>query len=140
VSPLTPEQRKRVVDICGERLLTPYGLRSLAPDEPAYQGRYAGGLRERDATYHQGTVWGWLLGPFALAHYRVYGDRDAALRVLDAIKDALGAYGIGTLGEIFDGDAPFSPNGCIAQAWTVAEVLRVWTQLAASSKSVTSAR
>ena len=140
VSPLTAEQRKRIVDICQERLLTPYGLRSLAPDEPAYQGHYGGGPRERDAAYHQGTVWGWLLGPFALAHYRVYQDREAALRVLDAVKDALGVYGVGTLGEIFDGDAPFSPNGCIAQAWTVAEVLRVWTQLAATSKSITSAR
>jgi predicted glycogen debranching enzyme len=133
VSPLTGDQQKRVVDICGQRLLTPYGLRSLAPQEPAYQGHYRGGPRERDAAYHQGTVWGWLLGPFALAHYRVYGDRDAALQVLDAVADAIGAYGVGTLAEIFDGDPPFPPKGCIAQAWTVAEVLRVWTHLAAQA-------
>jgi predicted glycogen debranching enzyme len=129
VSPLTPEQRKKIVDICTEHLLTPYGLRSLAPGERGYEGHYAGDQRARDGAYHQGTVWGWLLGPFAMAHYRVYGDRGAAFGLFDAFRDALGVYGLGTLGEIFDGDAPFTPNGCIAQAWTVAEVLRVWTQL-----------
>jgi predicted glycogen debranching enzyme len=129
VSPLTPVQQKSVVNICAQRLLTSYGLRSLASAEPGYQGHYSGGPRERDAAYHQGTVWGWLLGPFALAHFRVYNDRDAALRFLEPLGKLIGAYGLGSLGEIFDGDAPFIPRGCIAQAWTVAETLRAWHTL-----------
>ncbi|HVS89867.1 MAG TPA: amylo-alpha-1,6-glucosidase [Candidatus Acidoferrum sp.] len=129
VSPLTPVQQKSVVNICAQRLLTSYGLRSLASAEPGYQGHYSGGPRERDAAYHQGTVWGWLIGPFALAHFRVYNDRDAALRFLEPLGQHISAYGLGSLGEIFDGDAPFVPRGCIAQAWTVAEVLRAWHTL-----------
>jgi predicted glycogen debranching enzyme len=129
-SPLTQEQQKAVVDRCAERLLTPYGLRTLAPGEPGYQGQYRGGQRERDAAYHQGTAWGWLLGPFALAHFRVYGDRVAALRLFDSIGTAIRSYGVGSLAEIYHGDAPFTPDGCIAQAWTVGEVLRAWTELA----------
>lgn len=130
VSPLTPEQQKSVVDLCEKRLLTPFGLSSLAPGEPGYQGQYRGGPRERDAAYHQGTVWGWLLGPFALAHFRVYRNAAAALRLFDAMGTAVRIYGVGTLAEIFDGDPPFTPRGCIAQAWTVAEVLRTFTTLA----------
>ncbi len=129
VSPLTPEQQKSVVDLCARRLLTSFGLRSLAPLEPGYQGRYEGGPRQRDAAYHQGTVWGWLLGPFALAHFRVYKDRSTALRFLEPLAQQIHACGLGTLGEIFDGDAPFTPRGCIAQAWTVAELLRAWHAL-----------
>jgi predicted glycogen debranching enzyme len=130
VSALSPEQQKAVVDVCAAHLLTPYGLRSLAPTEAGYQGYYAGGQRERDAAYHQGTVWAWLLGPFALAHHRVYGDRAAAMRFLEPVGTAVQRYGLGTVGEIFDGDAPFAPKGCIAQAWSVGEVLRAWTELA----------
>jgi predicted glycogen debranching enzyme len=135
ISPLSPEQQKAVVDICAAHLLTPYGLRSLAPAESGYQGHYGGGPRERDAAYHQGTVWAWLLGPFALAHHRVYGDRVAALRFLEPLESAIQTYGLGTLGEIFDGDAPFAPKGCIAQAWSVGEVLRVWVDLAREPNS-----
>jgi predicted glycogen debranching enzyme len=130
VSPLPTEQQKAVVDICAAQLLTPYGLRSLAPGEAGYQGHYGGGPRERDAAYHQGTVWAWLLGPFALAHHRVYVDREAAMRFLEPLETAIQRYGLGTLGEIFDGDAPFAPKGCIAQAWSVGEVLRAWLELA----------
>jgi predicted glycogen debranching enzyme len=126
VSPLTPERQKAVVDVCARHLLTSHGLRSLAPGEAGYTGHYGGSPRDRDAAYHQGTVWGWLLGPFALAHYRVYHDREAALRFLEPLVRQIDASGLGTLGEIFDGDAPFAPRGSIAQAWTVAEVLRVW--------------
>jgi predicted glycogen debranching enzyme len=129
VSPLTPAQQKAVVDLCGRELLTPYGLRSLAPGEPGYQGQYGGGPRERDGAYHQGTVWGWLLGPFALAHFRVYGNRLAALGLFDSIDAAIRWYGVGSLAEIFHGDDPFAPDGCIAQAWSVGEVLRAWTEL-----------
>jgi predicted glycogen debranching enzyme len=129
VSPLSKEQQKAVVDICAQRLLTCYGLRSLAVGEPGYQGHYGGDQRSRDAAYHQGTVWGWLLGPFALAHLRVYGDRAAALRYLETLGAHVSAYGLGTLAEIFDGDPPHTPCGAIAQAWTVAEVLRALREL-----------
>jgi predicted glycogen debranching enzyme len=130
VSPFTPEQQKAVVDVCARRLLTSHGLRSLAPGEPGYSGHYGGSPHDRDAVYHQGTVWGWLLGPFALAHYRVYHDRQAALRFLEPLGSQIYASGLGTLSEIFDGDPPFTPRGCIAQAWTVAEVLRAWHVIA----------
>ena len=129
VSPLSPEQQKSVVDVCARQLLTCYGLRSLAPGEQGYTGHYGGSPRDRDAAYHQGTVWGWLLGPFALAHSRVYHDREAALRFLEPLGRQIYTGGLGTLSEIFDGDTPFTPRGCIAQAWTVAEVLRAWTEI-----------
>ena len=125
-SPLSPEQQKTVVDVCARHLFTSYGLRSLAQSESGYQGHYGGSARERDSAYHQGTVWGWLMGPFVLAHLRVYGDRKAAQSFLEPLGMQIYSHGLGTLSEIFDGDAPFTPRGCIAQAWTVAEVLRAW--------------
>jgi predicted glycogen debranching enzyme len=125
-SPLPAEQQKAVVDICARRLVTSYGLRSLAQSETGYQGHYGGNNRERDGAYHQGTVWGWLLGPFALAHLRVYNYRAAAMSFLEPLGKQIHSHGLGTLSEIFDGDAPFTSRGCIAQAWTVAEVLRAW--------------
>jgi predicted glycogen debranching enzyme len=125
-SPLPAKQQKAVVDICARRLVTSYGLRSLAQTEPGYQEHYGGNIRERDGAYHQGTVWGWLLGPFVLAHLRVYADRDAALSFLEPLGKQIHSHGLGTLSEIFDGEPPFTPRGCIAQAWTVAEVLRAW--------------
>lgn len=125
-SPLTPAQQKAVVDVCGRSLLTSYGLRSLAPTHPNYQGHYGGSPRQRDSVYHQGTVWGWLLGAFALAHLRVYGDPVQARSFLTPMADHLYQHGVGSLSEIFDGDAPMIPHGCFAQAWTVAEVLRAW--------------
>ena len=128
-SPLTAEQQKSVVDICARRLLTPHGLRSLDPRHPAYQGHYGGSPAQRDGAYHQGTAWGWLLGPFALAHFRVYRDRQLALSFLEPLCQQIQAHGLGTLSEIADGDAPFSPRGCVAQAWTVAETLRAWQVL-----------
>jgi predicted glycogen debranching enzyme len=129
VSPLTEEQQKSVVDTCAQHLLTSYGLRSLAPGEPGYLGHYTGGPRDRDAAYHQGTVWGWLLGPFVLAHLRVYGDRVEAMRFLEPLGISVHMYGLGTLGEIFEGVPPFTPHGCIAQAWTVGEVLRAVNEI-----------
>ena len=125
-SPLGPARQKHVVDACARRLLTSYGLRSLDPADPQYRGRYLGGPRERDGAYHQGTVWAWLLGPFALAHLRVYGDRGVALGFLEPMAHHLGDYGVGSIAEIFDADPPFAPRGCIAQAWSVAETLRAW--------------
>ena len=131
-SPLSPERQRKVVDACGRELLTSFGLRSLAPGHPAYQGHYGGGPRERDGAYHQGTVWGWLLGPFALAHFRVYGDREAARAFLEPMAHQLGDYGVGSIAEIFDGDPPFAPRGCVAQAWSVSETLRAWLEIGAS--------
>jgi predicted glycogen debranching enzyme len=134
VSPLSGDQQKSVVDVCARQLLTSHGLRSLAPGEPGYAGHYGGSPHERDASYHQGTVWGWLLGPFALAHYRAYHDREVALRFLEPLGRQIYSNGLGTLSEIFDGDAPFIPRGCIAQAWTVAEVLRAWSTIQDSAR------
>lgn len=125
-SPLSPEQQRNVVDVCARDLLIPHGLRSLAPRDPQYHGRYAGGPYERDSAYHQGTAWGWLLGPFVLAHLRVYQDPRQAASFLEPMARQVPRYGLGTLGEIFDGDPPFTPRGCIAQAWTVGEILRAW--------------
>ena len=123
---LSEEQQSAVVNVCARELLTPFGLRSLGPKEPAYQGRYAGNPEERDDAYHQGTVWGWLLGPFALAHLRVNRNPREAMFYLEPMFGQIREAGLGTLGEIFDGDPPFTPNGCIAQAWTVGETLRAW--------------
>jgi predicted glycogen debranching enzyme len=129
VSPLSGEQQKAVVDACASQLFTPFGLRSLAPGERGYKGSYSGSPVARDSVYHQGLVWGWLQGPFALAHYRVYKNRAAALALLEPLARAIDSYGLGTLAEIFEGDAPHHPRGCIAQAWTVGEVLRAWKEL-----------
>ncbi|MBD1822031.1 amylo-alpha-1,6-glucosidase [Cyanobacteria bacterium FACHB-DQ100] len=125
-SPLTQNQQKGVVDACSRSLLTSYGLRSLDPHHPNYHGHYAGDPLHRDGAYHQGTVWGWLIGAYAIAHYRVYGDSTKAREFLEPMANHLRAQGLGSLSEIFDGDAPMMPHGCIAQAWTVAEVLRAW--------------
>ncbi len=125
-SPLASQQKRSVVEACTRHLLTSFGLRSLAPGQTDYRGRYAGGLLERDGAYHQGTVWGWLLGLFVVAHVRVFNDPVAARAFLLPMAHHVAAYGLGTLGEIFDGDPPHTPRGSIAQAWTVAEVLRAW--------------
>jgi predicted glycogen debranching enzyme len=127
---LLDEARARaVVAVCARELLTPMGLRSLAAHDPRYIGRYEGGPRERDAAYHQGTVWGWLLGPFALAHYRVHGDAQSSMRLLDGFAAHLSEACLGTISEIFDADAPHVPRGCFAQAWSVSETLRAWHHL-----------
>ena len=127
-SPLTKAQQRAVVDACARTLLTSHGLRSLAPEYAAYIGHYGGNRRQRDAAYHQGTVWGWLMGPFVGAHLRTYGDREEARSFLRPLLRHLADHGVGSLSEIFDGDAPFIPRGCFAQAWTVAEVLHAWCE------------
>jgi predicted glycogen debranching enzyme len=123
---LDARRARSVVDVCARELLTPVGLRSLAPSDPRYAGRYGGNPRARDAAYHQGTVWSWLLGPFALAHYRVHGDAAHALGILAGLAAHLDEGCMGTISEIFDGDAPHAPRGCFAQAWSVGETLRAW--------------
>jgi predicted glycogen debranching enzyme len=135
-SPLPTAQQKQVVDICGRTLLTSHGLRSLSLTDPRYQGHYGGDQTQRDGAYHQGTVWGWLLGPFVLAHLRVYGDPSQARLFLEPMANHLSAHGVGSLSEIFDGDPPFRPRGCIAQAWTVAEVLRAWFAIEESEERI----
>jgi predicted glycogen debranching enzyme len=135
-SALTPEQQRAVVDTCARELLTSHGLRSLAPGDRQYRGHYGGAQLDRDGSYHQGTTWAWLLGPFVLAHLRVYNDPKQAAGFLEPIAHHLKAHGLGSISEIFDGDAPFTPRGCIAQAWSVAEVLRAWTVVAAARKRI----
>jgi predicted glycogen debranching enzyme len=124
-SPLAEDRRKAVVDACTRELLTPLGLRTLAPGDPRYVGHYGGDPTTRDAAYHQGTVWPWLIGPFVAAHLRVYRDRAAARSFLLPLLSHLRDHGLGSICEIADGDPPFTPRGCIAQAWSVAETLRV---------------
>jgi predicted glycogen debranching enzyme len=120
------DRARTVVEQVGTALLTAYGLRTLAPGSPEYQGSYGpGDQRKRDGAYHQGTVWPWLLGPYVEAHLKVYGDKAATRNlILPFLTDALTAYGVASLCEIRDGDPPHNPNGCIAQAWSVAELLR----------------
>ena len=116
-----------VVEVAERELLTPLGLRTLAPDHPDFQKRYDGDLRSRDAAYHQGTVWAWLLGPFIDAWLKVHpGQGKEGRRFLSAFEDHLKEACMGTISEIFDAEAPFTPRGCVAQAWSVAESLRAW--------------
>jgi glycogen debranching enzyme len=126
---ITPDRAERVVDLLEERLLTPFGLRTLDPRDNRYAPRYQGDERSRDAAYHQGTVWPWLMGPFLTAYQKVHGKSprvQAHLRAhLALLLTHLWESGLGTISEIFDGDMPHEPRGCIAQAWSVAEVLRV---------------
>ena len=133
-SPLPEVQQRAVVDTCARHLLTSHGLRGLAPEHQAYIGHYGGDRRTRDAAYHRGTVWGWLLGPFVSAHLRVYRDPATARSFLQPLLQHLASHGLGSLSEVFDGDPPFTPRGCIAQAWTVAEVLRAWKETAVSNE------
>jgi predicted glycogen debranching enzyme len=125
---LTGTRAVSVMRVVEERLLTPYGLRSLDPAHPDYLGRFEGGPAQRDAAYHQGTAWPWLLGPFVDAHLAVRGNSPESRRTASAwlapLVEHLFGPGLGLLPEVFDGDAPHRPGGCVAQAWSVGEVLR----------------
>lgn len=125
---LSGERACRVLDVVDRHLFTVYGLRTLSPDDPAYCPRYLGGQHERDEAYHQGTVWGWLIGPFITALVRVRGEegRARARSIIDGFAAHLEEAGLGTVSEIFDGGSPFVPRGCIAQAWSVGELLRAY--------------
>jgi predicted glycogen debranching enzyme len=130
---MLPEDRARkVVEKVEQHLLTPFGLRTLAPSDPRYRGSFTGSPTERDGAYHQGTVWPWLLGPFITAYIKVNGGRDEARRQAQAwlspLESHLTEAGLGQVSEIFEGDAPHRPCGCIAQAWSVAEILRVYSE------------
>jgi predicted glycogen debranching enzyme len=125
-SPLDTGQQRAIVDVCARTLLTAHGLRSLSPEDANYIGEYGGDQLKRDGAYHQGTVWGWLIGPFVSAHLKVYQNPEEARSYLTSLLQHLAAHGVGSISEIFDGDPPFTPRGCIAQAWSIAEVLRAW--------------
>ncbi|EDY19055.1 glycogen debranching enzyme [Chthoniobacter flavus Ellin428] len=126
---LAPERWPAVLEKVRGELLTPVGLRSLSRGHPDYKSRYFGDLRARDAAYHQGTVWGWLIGPFIDAWLKVHPeDRSGARQFLSGLLAHLSTACIGSMSEIFDAEEPFTPRGCIAQAWTVAEVLRCWVK------------
>ncbi|MGR8979849.1 MAG: amylo-alpha-1,6-glucosidase [Gammaproteobacteria bacterium] len=128
-SPLPAEQQKSVVDSCARDLLTSFGLRSLAKEEPGYVPYYQGNPTQRDSAYHQGTVWAWLIGPFVDAHFRIYQDAEKARSFLEPLGLHLADACIGQVSEIFDAEPPFAPRGCFAQAWSVSEILRAWLNL-----------
>jgi glycogen debranching enzyme len=122
---------KPVLAVVRDRLLTPVGLRSLSPEHPDYKSRYYGDLRSRDAAYHQGTVWAWLIGPFIDAWLKVHpGEVQTAAHFLDGFREHMSEACVGSISEISDAESPYISRGCIAQAWSVAEVLRCWVKVA----------
>jgi predicted glycogen debranching enzyme len=128
---LKPERWAAVVDIAEKKLVTPVGLRSLSPDDPNYKPIYGGDLRSRDGAYHQGTVWAWLIGPFVDAWLKLHPhDRAAGRKFLERFPEHLSDNAVGSISEVFDAREPHHAGGCIAQAWSVAEVLRAWLETA----------
>jgi glycogen debranching enzyme len=127
---LVPERWAPVLQSVERALLTPVGLRSLSPDHPEYKRTYHGDLKTRDAAYHQGTVWSYLIGPYVDAYLKVHAQdpeaRAAARKRLTGLVAHLGDAGIGSVSEVFDAEPPYAARGCIAQAWGVAELLRAW--------------
>jgi predicted glycogen debranching enzyme len=128
---LEGEEARAVLDSLGRALLTSFGLGSLSADDPVYRGTYGGDQVHRDGAYHQGPIWSWLLGAYADVSYRLNGDRESALAILRPIGDHLRDAGLGSVSEIFEGNSPHLPKGCIAQAWGVAEILRAWRSVSA---------
>ena len=118
-----------------QKLLTPCGLRSLAPEDPDYRPVYRGNVYERDRAYHQGTVWAWLIGPFVDGYLNAFGESEENCRYLKSLfvglRQHLSEAMLGSISEIFDAEAPHAPKGCGAQAWSVAEVLRAYRKLEA---------
>ena len=133
-SPLDRATQEMVVRQCGAELLTSYGLRSLTPSHADYKPHYGGGVWERDSSYHQGPAWGWLLGHYALAEYRVSGDAHTAQARLEPLRDHLLDAGLGTVSELFDGAPPHTPGGAPSQAWSVACTLEAWWRLEKAKK------
>ena len=132
---LPSDRAEAVVQVVKEKLLTPYGLRSLAPDDPDYRPVYRGNGYERDSAYHQGTVWAWLVGPFVDAHLNAFGESEENVTYLKSLFEGfrrhLSEAMLGSISEIFDAEVPHAPKGCAAQAWSVAEVLRAYRKLQA---------
>jgi predicted glycogen debranching enzyme len=128
---LERERWASVLDVVEKKLVTSVGLRSLSPDDPEYKPIYSGDLRSRDGAYHQGTVWAWLIGPFIDAWFKLHpDDKKGARKFLETFPVHLSDDGIGTISEVFDASEPHMAGGCIAQAWSVAEVLRCWVKTA----------
>jgi glycogen debranching enzyme len=129
---LSDEKAQAIVDVVQRELLTPYGLRTLDRGNPQYRGVYGGDPHSRDSAYHQGTVWPWLMGPFVTAYLKVQKHSPAAIEQanswLTAFKQHICEAGLGQISEVFSGDPPYQPGGCIAQAWSVAELLRAVTE------------
>jgi glycogen debranching enzyme len=139
------EKARSILECVETHLLTPVGLRSLSPQDPAYRGRYEGGVWERDSSYHQGVVWPWLLGPFVEAWVRVHGGtaeikRQARERFVQPLSAHLDEAGLGHVSEIADGDAPHAPRGCPWQAWSVGELLRLTESVLAEEKALKTSR
>ena len=130
---LDEERARRALQRVTDELLTPYGLRTLAPSDPEYRGRYGGDVPARDGAYHQGTVWPWLLGPYFEAYFRLNGWSEKtvgwAREFLQPLRDHLREGGLGSVSEIFDGDPPHARRGCFAQAWSVAALLSIYVEL-----------
>ena len=132
---LDKERAKQVIDTVTKELLTPFGLRTLSPKDKNYIGKYQGTAHERDSAYHNGTVWPWLLGHFTEAAVKVYGKSQAKEIMqpsLDTLQASLYDSGIGSISEVYSGDKPHLPEGCISQAWSVAELLRLTYLLGAA--------
>jgi predicted glycogen debranching enzyme len=128
LSPCDSAHAARALSVVTRELLTPAGLRTLGPEEPGYRGRFTGPMAERDAAYHQGTVWPWLLGSYITAMVRYGGDQKEAKRLLRATRELLSEGGLGGIAEVYDGDEPRHPGGCPWQAWSIAEILRAWVE------------
>lgn len=126
-SPITDEAKRYVLDVVEGELFTTKGLRTLSPKNPNYIGKYEGDQATRDSAYHQGTAWPWLLGHFIEAHYKIHGlaTNTIAKKILDSICEDMDKHGVCGIAEIYDGDPPQQPNGCISQAWSVSEILRI---------------
>jgi glycogen debranching enzyme len=129
---LSPEKERAIVDRVEKDLLTPFGLKSLSNDHPLYKGQYRGDAMNRDTAYHNGTVWPWLLGAYVKAYRKVHNYSEESLENMRALLQGFDAHleiaGIGTISEVFNGDYPHAPGGCIAQAWSVAEILRAYVE------------
>ncbi|MFC2162373.1 amylo-alpha-1,6-glucosidase [Candidatus Altiarchaeota archaeon] len=127
---LVPKDKAlRILDLVDEKLLTPYGLRTLSPDDPDYHGRYVGDFGERERAYHNGTVWPWLIGPYVKASIKYRGDaarKDCGKLLEGLVREHYLRAGVGTVSEVMDAEPPYTPRGCISQAWSVAEVIRAW--------------
>ncbi|EPR71492.1 putative glycogen debranching enzyme, archaeal type, TIGR01561 [Cyclobacterium qasimii M12-11B] len=126
-SPLTNEQKDKVLEMVKANLFTNRGLRTLAPSDPRYKGYYKGDQNERDNAYHQGTAWPWLLGHFAEGYLKLHGKQGKKLveNMISSFDEVMTQYGIGTIAEIYEGDPPHRPKGAISQAWSVGELLRM---------------
>ena len=138
--PMSPERRERIVAIGLDRLWTSLGVRTLDPGDREYIGTYRGNQRTRDAAYHQGTAWPCLMGPLLAAHHAIHGDDEFVLAALRPFLEHLKDAGLGSISEVVDGDAPHEPGGCIAQAWSVASTLDLWTRIHAANGGRPAAR